>query len=710
MPDEPLKIVIQGDNRPWKRAVDQAIADAARLDATMSQSYQRRTQMEARLHLLSAQNRAASAAERRKDAAAELTAMSARDRAAQKSHQAELAMIRERTRSLADYRKELESMGGVASQGIADPLSGAFGKSIVMKTMMGEAAVFAHAIAQSFSDAFEHQQKIVKGFIETRDRLRNLATVRGETADSAFTERHLAFAAATGLPDAEAMAYREAVAGSGVEHRGTRITEGGFDKSETAVAKLAVAKGLSPTEMGDLVGRTFGMKDRSKMTDDEAAKDVLGTVHRSMEILSRGVGSTATLGKAVARTLSTLGDEDKLKGVFTSVEEASKAVSIAAEAGESRASETVADSVRGTRAFDDKTSGPFLKKAGVTPTDTFFTALPKIRDAVEEERKASPEGTKTTDILAKHFSLEGTRRGLAVMINRGLEGGLFKDRDDLAASLPGSSEAEALIAKAERNPDEAVKGRKAKAATALAEARNARPKAPLEAMREEARKEIEASGDNESFWPILNRTLLGYTSFGINEPKRILEDRKVSEKMRERAKGLPVILPEKSSSMEGFDAWEMPTEATARLMEWAKMIKDAGGDPWNDAEPKAGSDRDPDDAGMAPFKPFIPRLPKVGARGAPDVPMPAPGGEGPMSSADWGGATTGFGGGLVRAIGGATSGFADAKTSDVVARLDKLIALVAPRDRGAPPMIPAGLPGSFVNLGRGSWDDPARLM
>jgi hypothetical protein len=444
----------------------------------------------------------------------------------------------------------------------------------VVKQGFGPLISLAHEYGAAMEAAAAKRREITKSFTDERDRLRGLATVMDTVANTEFTKKQSAFRAATGLTSNEALGYREGFQNAAAAFKGTRISAAGHEAAELQGAKLSAVLGLPPEEMGEMMGNVVGFRDRTKMTDEEAAADVRSKAFGAEMLLQHGKGNPAVMTRQFNMTSASALNEDAMKGSFQTENQVATAVSIAAEKHDAQAAEMVKAALRVYRNFDDKQTKPLLEGAGVGREDTFESATRKIADFVGKEAAAGPAGTKTTDVLAKYIPEHLGREAVEVFANKVA---LFDERANYAKAFEGTAPSQAAIDKAEADADQGLQLRKAEEAKAQHEAQRGALDARMATLRAQANAENEdptigaPTGTMERWF---GNQATRFTSFGLGDPERIRQEQRMAHILARRGRAVGLDM---TPLVDDF-----PETAKADLQAMIDKITAAGGDPYRD--------------------------------------------------------------------------------------------------------------------------------
>jgi hypothetical protein len=438
-----------------------------------------------------------------------------------------------------------------------------------LRELIGLASGFGAAMKA----AAEESKRLSGQFAGSRDQLQELATVMGEKNDNAFTLKNAKFNTATGMKEAEGLAFRTQFHNSGEQFAGKNLSKEEFAQFEKQAAQLTTAKGLSPEDSGDLAGSILGFKDR-KGLGENASEDALGKFNSGLSILGRGKGRNKVLINQFSMLSSASLNSDEMKGTFTDSDEVATVISVMAEKHDAQAAEMAQAANRGLRDFDGKASD-LLKKAGVNAQTKFIDAVKQITPLIEQEAK--DKKLKVEDVLKLHFDDQLTREALGVAINKGVTGGAFDDRLEFAKGNQGP--APAMKAISDYDKSEAGMSRKADASVKEAELVRGAENSKVDILRKQAladlikEKKINTTGTN--FQDYIDGKL-GFGVIGHNEQSRI--DAQVFAKLNTRD----------PSNKHVNEVMPISPEARERAMNsQIKEIEAVGGNPFKDyVDPK----------------------------------------------------------------------------------------------------------------------------
>lgn len=371
--------------------------------------------------------------------------------------------------------------------------------------------------------AGQKSRELSQGFSSQREQLAELASLKGQTADTRFTLDFAAFNRRTGLTAAESVGAQTAFMNTAAQYIGQgpgKIDQGQADQLMEQASKLALARQIDPRTVLELAGRQLGQRDYSRF-GAQAPQTALADLNQQLAVLSSGSGENAQLVRETAKLSASSLSEDALRGVFTSGTDVASMISVLTEGFPEGQAEAGGAALRGIRGFD-KRQGAFLRGAGVTPETDVFTALERIRTAAEAEATAGPAGTKVQDILKKHFEDELSARALSVLVNRGVSGGLFGARADVAGANQGPGPALEQIAGYQAS--ERGQQRLAEADVASANLETAAQNSRLTILRTQAIASLRRQGGIDTTETNINDYLnqkVPFLNIGADSQKRI---------------------------------------------------------------------------------------------------------------------------------------------------------------------------------------------
>jgi hypothetical protein len=207
----------------------------------------------------------------------------------------------------------------------------------------------------------------------------------------------------------------------------------------------------------------------------------------------------SVLARQQAKVNAALVNEDELRGSVQSPEEAAALVSVAAEFSPADASEMVRASLRAVQQYGDKSAGPILAKAGIKSGMSPIEKFKRLAPVVEAEAKAS--GMNVNEVLRTKMGFSELEvQGVGTMLNRGVTGGLFQKRQDIADRLAGEAPTAAMIGEFSASP--VGLDRIASSGVALAEMERGAENSRMETLRKQALerlvrdKRIDTTGTN----------------------------------------------------------------------------------------------------------------------------------------------------------------------------------------------------------------------
>ncbi|AGA31662.1 hypothetical protein Sinac_7631 (plasmid) [Singulisphaera acidiphila DSM 18658] len=374
------------------------------------------------------------------------------------------------------------------------------------------------------------------------------------------------------MKPAEGQAFLTELYNSGAQFKGVNIGDKEFDQYSKQLAQLAIAKGMSPAETGNLGGTVLGLQDFSKFGDN-ASEKALGKANSAVSIMGRGKGRNATLLSQFSMLSSSAMNEDEMKGVFTDSDEVATVISVMAEKHDAQAAELAKMAIRGLRGFD-KEQGDLLKKAGITAQTKFVDAIKQLAPVVEKEAKE--RNVKVEDVLASHFTEHGAVDALGVAINKGVSGGVFADREAFAKTVQGPEPALKDIEDLMASPRGVM--RQAEADMVLASLERGQENDSFEIVRRQAAAKLMRDKQLDTTEKNLDDFIVNKASFGMlgdatqrridqQALKTIIDRAPAGALSQDDVKGRLMITPEQ---VEGYGA---------DLME---KIRKAKGDPLRD--------------------------------------------------------------------------------------------------------------------------------
>lgn len=441
----------------------------------------------------------------------------------------------------------------------------------------------ARTVRDTIQEAARISRDMTKGFTDERERVAELAAVMGKPADNKFTLENANFNKEVGFRPGEGLDFRENFQNVGQQYAGKTISQKEFAEYEKQAGKMGLARKLEPGVAGDFFGSVLGFKDFSKF-GDKASEEALATGNASIEVLKRGKGDNATLVKQLSELNSSLLNEDSLKGAITDPNISAMLISAAAEKNPAEASQMTQSALRGLRDFGGDAK-PLLDKAGVTPAMDPITSLRRIQPVVEAEAKA--KGLTNDDVLKTYFKDHLTQSGIGVFLNKGVSGGIFKDREDLlAGKIPGmpaiTGQKAAMDVLEGFDASERGQLRKAEAGTKETELGKGGANSRLAILREQATDELKKEGaiDTTSSMLMDNFVWKPLTGFTI-DPREMSIEARQGEIIRRRGKAAGVDIP--AGPLMGYHSVEGMNENFNAAMD---KIAAGGGNPLADLAAK----------------------------------------------------------------------------------------------------------------------------
>jgi hypothetical protein len=440
-----------------------------------------------------------------------------------------------RTAVVADYKAQ-----GDAGKSAFDKL-----RTSAESLFAGQGAGFAVASA-SFSKLIElvgaygaavtaaeaKRQKLTTQFTGQREDLAAVAKLMGRTADDQFTLEMGRFNKRTGFKPDEGRRFLESLYNEGAAYKGVKISEKEFGQLGEQAGQMALARGVDPSAVANMVGKQLGFKDYSKF-GEQASEEVLGDTARALSILSAGSGSESQLIEEVNKLSAGMLSEDETRGVFHDNKDVAKYVSILASGFPQEQAQAGAAGIRSLRGFDKTKGGKFLKAAGVTPEDDPFEAIRKVGDYATEQAKLGPAGTTAQDVLTENFEDSLGARAIAMSYNIGVAGGQYAQREAVAAAEGGP--AKALAANAAFLKSDRGLAREADADLTLAELEQGQKNAKVDILRKQAIADMTRSGELDAPGEKVQDFLAGTLSFGaIGDAEKRRIDKRALDKLRSR--------------------------------------------------------------------------------------------------------------------------------------------------------------------------------
>lgn len=534
-----LVIKIKGDQTDLKRAVQEAKAGASEIDKA-------------------AKNSAATAIAEAKLSAAERTKI-------------QNGLVEAHTKATRTMKGELESVGQAGAGAFMSIGSAAAAANAVL----GKGIDLARAYKDAAVDAARKSRELASGFGDYRDQLRDLASMMGVKGDNAFALANAKFNVEAAMRPQEGLAFRSAFQGSGAQFSGKSMTEAEFNQFEKQAAQLAAARGLAPEVGGELAGSLLGMKNFTGF-GDKASETALAHANQALAVLGRGRGDNSVLAGQLSRFAAAAVNEDALKGSIQNPIEAAAMISTAAESAPTQAAELSTMALRGLRDFKN----PLIGAAKITPNTPPIEALTMLSAVVEAEAKKT--AVKPEDVLRSKFSDVGTAEAIGVFLNKGVSGGVFKDRLDYAKGFADPASAMGTIADFQRS--DAGASRIADAKIKEAEAMRGAETSRVEILRREAtaklirEKKINTTATNLTDY-LSQRATFGL--LGSDERTRI--NSAVEQMLSERADAAGVGEPTKNRGRQAVRSagrHDSAESTEAYFNSRIDAIQQAGGNPF----------------------------------------------------------------------------------------------------------------------------------
>lgn len=429
------------------------------------------------------------------------------------------------------------------------------------------------AYGRAVTEAQQKRDRMAADLTAGREDLGQLANLMGRKDDSAFVVEMARFAKeAGGLTPGETRTFMESFYNSGAQYKGDRISAPEFDQFAGQSARLALARKVDPGMVADLASKQLGFRDYSKF-GEQASETALGDVNQALAILSSGGGNESQLGTEVAKLAASSLSEDKLRGAFTSIKDVATVVSVLTEGFPEGQAEAGRGVLRATRGFD-KAQGPFLTAAKVSPEDDVFTAVKKVGDYAMTQATG---GLTAEDVLRKNIPDELGARGINVLYNRGVAGGLFARREGVAAEAAGPGPA--LAAMAEYGRSERGLSREADADQVLAERELASRTAGLDIVRRGVIAQMTRTGELDAYDKKTKDFLVGAGTFGlIGDATRRRVDMQVLETLHARTPS-GVLPPDEAETITD------PKYLEEKLQNRISALEGLGIDPYHDKDP-----------------------------------------------------------------------------------------------------------------------------
>jgi hypothetical protein len=457
--------------------------------------------------------------------------------------------------------------------------SAAFGKVALnigmMQAGMMQALQVAATLSRAMADVARRYRELTGDFTGQRDKLGELAGIMGVDADNQFTKSNQQFNKDVGFKPDEGLQFRLGLQNAGQQHKGSKLSEAEYAEFEVQAGQIAVARGVDPGVVGDLAGTLLGSKDRRGM-GDKASEDAAGKLNSGMAILGAGKGNNAVLGRQFSMLASASLNEDSLQGVFQDSDEVATVISLFAEKHDAQAAEMAKAASRGLRDFDGKAK-ELLKKAAINASTSWIEAMKQLAPVVLKE--ATDKGVKVEDVLRQNFD-DLTAEAIGIGINKGVTGGAFANRAEVARANQGPGPAMDLIEKSRKT--ERVAQRVADAGVVVAEGEIGAANSRIQVLRSQAIEELTKDGGLGGTPAAMADVAMKIMTLGTADPveTRIKDREAVILSRRAKQAGMDV------SPFE-LNAFSLTTEGQDRTFNSTMdAISSKGGDPLKDLPAK----------------------------------------------------------------------------------------------------------------------------
>lgn len=417
-----------------------------------------------------------------------------------------------------------------------------------VQSAIGQASALLGGFSKAIDDAASKSAKLGSDFNARRETLGQLAALKGEKPDNAFVLKQAQFAARTGLRPEEATAVQtaylnaaaqfvgedltpeetgryqaisakpkerrteaEAADLAGLHGKAKQLSKTQSERLQAQVGNYAAAKGLDPATVADLAGRAIGFKDYNQFP--KAAEAVMADLNASMSLISSGGGMEAQVGSEAVKLAGSSVSEDATRGIFKSIKDAAKLVSVLTESFKEGQAEAGQAALRGLRGFEKKKGGAFIKAAGVGLTDDPFLAIKKVGEHAEKMAAKGPAGTTSADVIRENFDDELAARAITSLYNQGEKAGLFKAREQVAQENATPDKAQRIID--EYKVSERGVSRTRDAQQLLVEAERGAKTSKIDILRKEALTQLTKSGLIDTTDANIKKYIAEKASFGV---------------------------------------------------------------------------------------------------------------------------------------------------------------------------------------------------
>lgn len=379
------------------------------------------------------------------------------------------------------------------------------------------------AFPQAYEAAGQAQKQYTEGFVSMRDQVRELANMKGQVPNTAFTLDFLRSAAQRGQTPQEAQSFEAAMMNSGAQFvgvgAGKHISAAENQKFTNLSAVLTQKFGLESEVAGEMAGRMLAYDNYNKF-GGQGAEQALSHLYGVGKILQAGSGGNAVLGRQYTMTAAAYLNKDRSKGAFTTPEDVAIAISMMAESSPKEASTKIEAAYRGLHDYTGK-AGPLLQKAGVTPNTPFLESFKKLAPVVEAESRK--QGVPMQQFLRQYFPNVQTAEAISIGINQGIGNRVIASRR--AEVAQEGTPAAALQAIENYKKERAFQERQIEAQGVFGAAeRGAKTEEPY-MLRRAAVNRLVKSGILNSSSQNISNYLGGTLSFGLlsNQQQKLIE-------------------------------------------------------------------------------------------------------------------------------------------------------------------------------------------
>lgn len=257
--------------------------------------------------------------------------------------------------------------------------------------LLSEARRVAAAVGEAINSSREKAESEADRIIAMKDKLREVATLRGESSPGdATVEAMLRLRTSAGMSTDEADGFMRKFYGSIEAGKGKgNITDAVAEDIQPMAATLGIRTKMGAATAGDLAA---SLSNYGKI---ESAKQAEGQMGVIVDQLNKGRGDMQPLTEALLKTAgTTVGPKGS---AFANLPQLSAAIGVASNSASPTASGTrIEQTMRGLSYGHSEGQNATLKKYGITGEDDFATRVRKIKPFIDEAEAA---GKNPMDML-----------------------------------------------------------------------------------------------------------------------------------------------------------------------------------------------------------------------------------------------------------------------------------------------------------------------